>query len=94
MADRADAKPWFTIFTHAFSGKDLVLLLGGLFLIAKSTHEIHGSLEGEEGERSIRVRATIWSVVTQIILMDIVFSLDSVITAVGLAQQIGVMSPR
>ena len=84
-------KPWFTIFTHSFSGKDLVLLLGGLFLIAKSTHEIHGSLEGEEGERSIRVRATIWSVVTQIILMDIVFSLDSVITAVGLAQQIGVM---
>jgi predicted tellurium resistance membrane protein TerC len=84
-------KPWFTIFAHSFSGKDLVLLLGGLFLIAKSTHEIHGSLEGEEGERSIRVRATIWSVVTQIILMDIVFSLDSVITAVGLAQQISVM---
>jgi predicted tellurium resistance membrane protein TerC len=84
-------KPWFELFGHAFSGKDIVLLLGGLFLLAKSTHEIHGSLEGVEGERSVRFRATMASVITQIIIMDIVFSLDSVITAVGLAQQIGVM---
>lgn len=84
-------KPWFTIFGQELSGKDLVLLLGGLFLIAKSTHEIHGGLEGEEGERSTRVMTSLWGVITQIILMDIVFSLDSVITAVGLAQQIGVM---
>ena len=76
---------------HGVSGKDLVLILGGLFLIWKSTHEIHGSLEGEDHEVSSKVRATFGSVVTQIILIDIVFSLDSVITAVGMAQQIGVM---
>ncbi len=76
---------------HGVSGKDLVLILGGLFLIWKSTHEIHGSLEGEDHEISSKVRATFGSVVTQIILIDIVFSLDSVITAVGMAQHIGVM---
>lgn len=76
---------------HGVTGKDLVLILGGLFLIWKSTHEIHGSLEGEDHEVSSRVRATFGAVVTQIILIDIVFSLDSVITAVGMAQHIGVM---
>jgi predicted tellurium resistance membrane protein TerC len=76
---------------HGVSGKDLVLILGGLFLIWKSTHEIHGSLEGEEHELSSKVGAAFGAVVTQIILIDIVFSLDSVITAVGMAQQIGVM---
>ncbi len=76
---------------HGVSGKDLVLLLGGLFLIWKSVHEMHGALEGEEHGKSSGVRASFGSVVTQIVLIDIVFSLDSVITAVGMAQQIGVM---
>jgi predicted tellurium resistance membrane protein TerC len=73
------------------SGKDLVLFLGGLFLLWKSVHEIHGSLEGEEHEKTAKVGATFGSVIAQIVVIDIVFSLDSVITAVGLAQQIGVM---
>lgn len=86
-------KPLFTmpIVEHGVSGKDLVLIIGGIFLIWKSTHEIHGSLEGEDHEVSTRVKASFAAVVTQIILIDIVFSLDSVITAVGMAQHIGVM---
>ncbi len=76
--------PLFAIAGHPFAGKDLVLLLGGLFLIAKSTHEIHGSLEGEEGSDSKKVYAGFVSVIIQIVLLDIVFSLDSVITAVGM----------
>ena len=86
-------KPLFVlpVLDHAVSGKDLVLIVGGLFLIWKSTHEIHGSLEGVDHEVSTRVKASFGSVVTQIILIDIVFSLDSVITAVGMAQYIGVM---
>ena len=75
----------------AVSGKDLILFLGGLFLIGKSTFEIHDKLEGEDAEVTKRVGATFASVVTQIILLDIVFSLDSVITAVGMARQLGVM---
>ncbi len=88
-------KPFFetTIFSAhiAVSGKDLILLLGGLFLIAKSVHEIHIKLEGEDGEKSAKVAPTFASVITQILLLDIVFSLDSVITAVGMVKQIGVM---
>jgi predicted tellurium resistance membrane protein TerC len=80
-----------TKFAFGMSGKDLVLFLGGLFLLWKSVHEIHGNLEGGEHEQSMKVRATFASVITQIVIIDIVFSLDSVITAVGLAQQIGVM---
>jgi len=75
----------------AVSGKDVILLVGGLFLIWKSTHEIHDKLEGEGAELSNRLPANFVSVVLQIILLDIVFSLDSVITAVGMAQQVGVM---
>jgi len=77
-------EPLFTIWGWGFSGKDLVLLIGGLFLLAKSTHEIHGSLEGEEGQGSKKVCAGFVSVIIQIVLLDIVFSLDSVITAVGM----------
>ena len=77
-------EPLFTVAGWGFSGKDLVLLIGGLFLIAKSTHEIHGSLEGEEGQDSKKVYAGFVSVIIQIVLLDIVFSLDSVITAVGM----------
>jgi|SRR5687768_379200 len=77
-------EPLFAVFGHGFSGKDLVLLIGGLFLIGKSTHEIHGSLEGEEGHASKKTYASFLSVIIQIVLLDIVFSLDSVITAVGM----------
>ncbi|MBK6722168.1 MAG: TerC family protein [Pyrinomonadaceae bacterium] len=77
-------EPLFTVWGRGFSGKDLVLLIGGLFLIAKSTHEIHGSLEGEEGHGSKKAYAGFVGVIIQIVLLDIVFSLDSVITAVGM----------
>ena len=76
--------PLFSAFGREISGKDLVLLVGGLFLIAKSTHEIHGSLEGEEGHESKKSYASFTGVVIQIVALDVVFSLDSVITAVGM----------
>ena len=84
-------QPLFSLFGHDVSGRDLVLLLGGLFLIGKSTHEIHGSLEGAEEQRTARATASFASILIQIALLDIVFSLDSVITAVGMVDQIGVM---
>jgi predicted tellurium resistance membrane protein TerC len=84
-------EPVFTLFGKAFSGRDLVLLIGGLFLIGKSTHEIHGSLEGEEGTASKRVYSSFASVIVQITLLDIVFSLDSVITAVGMVNNLVIM---
>jgi predicted tellurium resistance membrane protein TerC len=83
--------PLFTVFHHDISGRDLILIGGGLFLLAKSTHEIHQKLEGEEGHASARVKASFASVIVQILLLDIVFSLDSVITAVGMANQLGIM---
>ncbi len=83
--------PLFTIFGAAISGRDLILLVGGLFLMGKSTHEIHDKLEGEEGGTVARVAPTLASVIVQIMLLDIVFSLDSVITAVGMAKELGVM---
>ena len=84
-------EPLFTILQQGVSGRDLILLLGGLFLIGKSTHEIHGSLEGEEGHVSKRVFPSFASVIIQIMLLDIVFSLDSVITAVGMVSNIWIM---
>ena len=83
--------PLFHVFGHPFSGRDLILIAGGLFLIAKSTHEIHEGLEGDADYRGVRVRASFAAVVGQIILLDIVFSLDSVITAVGMARHLPVM---
>ena len=83
--------PLFTVFGNEISGRDLILIAGGLFLLAKSTFEIHGKLEGEEGHSSKRVHATFGSVLVQIMLLDIVFSLDSVITAVGMVDEIAVM---
>jgi len=83
--------PLFTVLSQEISGRDIILILGGLFLIAKSTHEIHQKLEGEEGKSSARVAPTFTSVIIQILLLDVVFSLDSVITAVGLVEQIGIM---
>ena len=83
--------PLFHVLGHSFSGKDLVMIAGGIFLLWKSVHEIHGSLEGEDHEQGSGVKATMSAVIWQIVVIDIVFSLDSVITAVGLVQQIGVM---
>lgn len=83
--------PLFTAFGMEVSGRDLVLLIGGLFLLAKSTHEIHESLEGDEGHGSKRVAASFVAVIVQILLLDMVFSLDSVITAVGMTNVLPVM---
>src|SRR5437016_6942283 len=74
-------RPLFSTFGHAFSGRDLILLLGGLFLLWKSTREIHDKLEGEEGRQNVKAGATFGGVIVQIALLDLVFSLDSVITA-------------
>jgi len=86
-------EPLFTLplLNVGISGHDLILLAGGLFLLWKSVHEIHDKLEGVEGHASARVTATFWSVIVQIMLLDIVFSLDSVITAVGMVDEIGIM---
>ena len=83
--------PLFSAMGQEISGRDLILLIGGLFLIAKSTHEIHDKLEGAEGEGNARVAASFAAVIVQILLLDIVFSLDSVITAVGMAEQVSIM---
>ena len=84
-------QPLFAVFEHNVSGRDLVLILGGLFLLAKSTHEIHGNLEGEGDHGTARAVSSMASVITQIMLLDIVFSLDSVITAIGMAEHLSVM---
>jgi predicted tellurium resistance membrane protein TerC len=83
--------PLFGLLGHEISGRDLILILGGLFLLAKSTYEIHDKLEGEEGHASNKVAASFASVIVQIMLLDIVFSLDSVITAVGMVRELWVM---
>jgi predicted tellurium resistance membrane protein TerC len=83
--------PLFTVLGKGISGRDLILLAGGLFLLTKATREIHDKLEGEEGEASSRVPARFAAVIVQILLLDIVFSLDSVITAVGMANHLSVM---
>lgn len=83
--------PLFSVLERSFSGRDLILLLGGLFLIGKATHEIHDKLEGDEGHGEARVHATMASVLTQVVLLDIVFSLDSVITAVGMVDELWIM---
>ena len=82
---------WFLHEPHGVSGRDLILILSRLFLLYKSTHEIHGKLEGEDSEVSSRVAPKFVAVIVQILLLDIVFSLDSVITAVGMAKYLGVM---
>ena len=83
--------PLFEVFTQEISGRDLILIVGGLFLLAKSTHEIHDKLEGAEEHGATRTAASFNAVIIQILLLDIVFSLDSVITAVGMADDIAVM---
>jgi predicted tellurium resistance membrane protein TerC len=84
-------QPLFTLAGFEVSGRDLVLFVGGLFLVYKATREIHHKMEGEEGEVSTKTAATFGAVVTQIVLLDIVFSIDSVLTAVGMADEIWVM---
>jgi predicted tellurium resistance membrane protein TerC len=84
-------QPLFTVVAHPVSGRDLILIIGGLFLLFKATREIHDKLEGEEGHVKARVAPTLSAVITQIMLLDIVFSLDSVITAVGMADDLAVM---
>ena len=83
--------PIFTLLSEEFSGRDLILVGGGLFLLGKSTFEIHEKLEGEEGHASARVPASFTAVIVQILILDVVFSLDSVITAVGTADDVEVM---
>jgi predicted tellurium resistance membrane protein TerC len=83
--------PIFTIADHGFSWRDLILIAGGLFLLFKATHEIHKGIEHEEETGKAPVAATFAAVIAQIIVIDMVFSVDSIITAIGMAQQIGVM---
>jgi predicted tellurium resistance membrane protein TerC len=84
-------RPLFTVLGQGISGRDLILLIGGLFLLAKATTEIHHKLEGESAGKPGAVRATFGAVIAQIVVMDLIFSLDSVITAVGMADDIRVM---
>ena len=84
-------EPLFTVLGQAISGRDLILILGGLFLVWKSTTEIHGSMEGEEGHAAGAVKATLAAVLLQIMIIDLVFSLDSIITAVGMVDDVRVM---
>jgi predicted tellurium resistance membrane protein TerC len=82
----------FTAMGRAISGRDLILIVGGLFLIGKATYEIHSKLEGTEHQQGdVKVRAALWAVVAQIMVVDIVFSIDSVITAVGMVKEVWVM---
>ena len=83
--------PLFTVLGEEISGRDMILILGGLFLLGKSTYEIHDKLEGEEGHASAAVAASFGAVIAQIMILDIVFSLDSVITAVGMVDELWVM---
>lgn len=83
--------PLFTVLSQSISGRDLILLTGGLFLLGKATFEIHESLEGEEGHASRSVKASFVSVIIQIIILDAVFSLDSVITAIGMVDEVWIM---
>lgn len=85
-------EPWFTVFDNVISGRDVVLIGGGLFLLAKATHEIHNSLEGIADNGTVVVATSLGMVLAQIAILDIVFSLDSVITAVGLVEHVSIMA--
>jgi len=85
-------EPWLTVFSQAISGRDVILVVGGMFLLAKATHEIHNSLEGSDESDPAVGAASLGMVLIQIALLDVVFSLDSVITAVGLVEQVSIMA--
>jgi predicted tellurium resistance membrane protein TerC len=85
-------EPWFAVLGEEISGRDVILIVGGLFLLAKSTHEIHNALEGESGGHGGVAAASFGAVLAQIAVLDIVFSLDSVITAVGLVDHVSIMA--
>ena len=85
-------EPWFSVFTQSISGRDIILIGGGLFLLAKATHEIHDSLEGIESQEHNVVAASMGMILVQIAILDLVFSLDSVITAVGLVDHVSIMA--
>ena len=84
-------EPLFTVFAQEISGRDLILICGGLFLLYKSTHEMHQLFEGEEGGTSAKVRSTFSGVLIQIIIIDMVFSIDSIVTAIGIVDELAVM---
>ena len=84
-------EPLITVFEQAFSGRDLILLAGGLFLIWKSTGEIHHSLEGDETPANVKAKVNVMAIIVQIMLIDLVFSLDSIITAVGMVDDVRIM---
>ena len=84
-------EPLFTVMNQAFSGRDLILLAGGLFLIWKSTGEIHHSLEGDEAPAQVKAKVHLMATIVQIMLIDLVFSLDSIITAVGMVDDVRIM---
>jgi predicted tellurium resistance membrane protein TerC len=84
-------EPLFSVWGHPFSGQSLILLSGGLFLVYKSTREIHDKLEGEEHSGDSKVRSRFWPIVAQIIVLDIVFSIDSVVTAIGMSTEVAIM---
>lgn len=87
----AATRPLFEVFGKEISGRDLILIIGGLFLLAKSTYEIHDKLEGQEGQAAAKAGASFGATIVQIVLLDLVFSLDSVITAVGMVEEVSVM---
>jgi predicted tellurium resistance membrane protein TerC len=84
-------EPLFAVFSHPFSGRDLILLIGGIFLLAKSTFEIHHKLEGQDESRKVAAAPSFASVILQIMFLDVIFSLDSVITAVGMVDDVSIM---
>ena len=84
-------EPWFTVFNNEISGKDIILIAGGLFLLGKSTHEIHAKLTKDESTKAVSKNVSFFSVLAQIALLDVVFSIDSVITAVGLVEHLSIM---
>ncbi len=85
-------EPWFIVFGNEISGRDIILIVGGLFLLGKSTHEIHASLSKTHSTEAVSKNASFFSVLAQIAVLDIVFSLDSVITAVGLVEHLSIMA--
>lgn len=84
-------EPLFTVWGQGISGRDLILILGGLFLVWKATSEIHGAMEGEEGSTASRVAGSLAATIAQILVIDLVFSLDSIITAVGMVDDVRIM---